>query len=114
MDDAFDMKLRQRFAQAECIGAEESFVTQHRLRRARLARRNALLRAVFVGVLLLLATLAVRLLLPWLGRVLHEADVLATRLLQGRFSLESLVLVLAMVGASIIGVWAWRQVLPRD
>jgi membrane protein required for beta-lactamase induction len=114
MDDAYDTTLRQRFALAESVAADESFVAAFRLQRARQARRSRLLRRCFIGLLLLSVMWAVRLLMPWLDRVLHEADVLLARILQGPYSLNAMALVMAMLGAVVLGLWAWRQALQKD
>ncbi|MEY4760328.1 MAG: hypothetical protein RLZZ200_184 [Pseudomonadota bacterium] len=113
MDDAFDRKLRQRFAQMEHVGAEASFLAQHRLRRDRLARREALLRGHSMTVLLLVAASALYLLAPWLGSAVHETGTLVSRLLQGEYSLPYLILMLALGGVGIVGGWAWSQALRR-
>ena len=114
MDDAFDMKLRQRFAQAEDVGADEAFVKQLRVQRTRHARRSALLRRLFVGLLLGAVLFASALLLPWVIAALHESGSLVARVVEGPRSLGSLILPLAIAGASALGAWAWGQAYRRD
>ena len=114
MDDAFETNLRQRFARVEPVAADESFVRQLRLQRTRHARRSVLLRRLFVGLVLGAVLLASALLLPWVVAVLHETNALLTRILEGPRSLGSMVLPLAIAGASAIAAWAWGQTLQRD
>ena len=114
MDEAFETRLRQRFAQAEPVAADESFVRQLRLQRTRHARRSVLLRRLFVALLLGAVLLASALLLPWVVVVLHETDSLLTRILEGPRSLGSMILPLAIASASAIAAWAWGQAYRRD
>jgi hypothetical protein len=114
MDEAFETRLRQRFARAEPVAAGESFVLQLRLQRVRQARRSVLLRRLFVVLLLGAVLCASPLLLPWVVAVLHETGSLLTRILEGPRSLGSVVLPLAIAGASAIGAWAWGQASQRD
>lgn len=114
MDDANETRLRQRFAMADAVVGDESFVMRLRVKRARMARRQVLLRRLFVAALLLAVLLAVRLLLPWLDQVLREAESLVARILQVPHSPGAMALPLAVAGAVGVGIWAWRQALPRD
>jgi len=114
MDEAFETRLRQRFAQAEPVAADEAFVMQLRLQRTRHARRSALLHRLFVGLVLGAVLFASALLLPWVIAALHESGTLVARLVEGPRSLGSLILPLAIVGASAIGAWAWGQAYRRD
>lgn len=114
MNDALEMTLRRRFAQAERPAADEGFVDRLRLQRRRHVRRLALLRGLLIGAMLLAAAVASRLLLPWVTAALQETEAWISHLLQGPHSVASLVLVLAVAGASVIGFWARGQVAPRD
>jgi len=114
MEDGTETRLRQRFALADGVGDDERFVTQLRLQRARHARRQALLRRLFIAALLGAVLVAVRLLQPWLVQGLHEAEALLARILQAPHSIGAVALPLAVAGALGVGIWAWRQALPRD
>lgn len=114
MEDTYETGLRRRFAQAETLADDESFVVKLRARRLRVRRRNALLRVLFVGALLLATMAAMALLLPWLLKGLHEVESQLAKLLQGAYSPTSLIGCMAILSASAIGVWAWAQTARRD
>lgn len=112
--DAFDSKLRQRFAQAEPVEQDETFVSRLRQQRAQQFRRSVLSRRLFIGAVLLSAMAALAFLAPWLARLVHELDAFVTGIVMGPHSLGAMFLLLAVLGASVIGACAWRWAWQRD